>query len=70
MDGNGVNQELERQSALLRACLALRLELAPVLNADIPVRVGVESARTPPMLIGEVAEGLHSCELGFSVRVV
>jgi len=56
--------------ALLRACLALRLELTPMLNADIPVRVRVESTGTPPMLIGEVAEGLHHSELDLSVGVI
>lgn len=70
LHGKRVNQELTAAGALLRARLALRLELTPVLDASVPVRVRIKSVGTPLMLICEIAEGLHDCKLNLSVGVV
>jgi hypothetical protein len=69
MDGYGVYQEFgplcfwslflfdsrENRLSPPGASVPLCLELPPMLNADTPVRIRVNSVGTPPMLIGEIA---------------
>ena len=54
----------------MRMVVESPLEIAPMLNAIIPMRVGLNGVGTPLVLICQIAERLHDGELDFMVWVV
>ena len=56
IDGYAVSQELEQVRKLFTACGQSGFELTPVLDASVPMRVGINGGRPPLMLICEIAE--------------